>query len=116
MTEAQEMIEKFLDSYSKVNPSIVHNVRSNGNYSVSYSSKKGTTFAYLDIVKGSVIARLKLNSQYPTLKEFEGVYREYTGSHKIGTWKDVTEVAIENEKHFRFYIEVFEIARKVNEK
>lgn len=115
MTQANEMIKKFLDSYSKVNPSILYNIRENKNVSISANST--SVFAYLDIIrKEHVLGRLKVSPNHPDLKNFEGIFREYTGKHKIGSWKEVTEVVIDSEKNFRFYIEVFEIARRANQK
>lgn len=114
--EAKEIIENFLREYIKQNSSIVYNERSNKNFSISYSSKRGATFAYLDIVDGNVIARLKLNPANSELSNFNGLWRNYTGNHKIGSWTEITEIPIQNEKNFRFYIAIFEIARKENQR
>lgn len=115
---AKEMSVLFLEEYRKINPSIEHNTRTNGNVSIAYSSKKGDTFAYLDFVKGSLMARLRLNPQDEELEKFKGIWRNCTKGDISKTWTvgDTTEILINNEKNIQIYIEIFELALKSNKK
>lgn len=116
MQEPKDLIVSFLSKYKKVNKSIVHNEPKSKNFSVAYNFEKGSVFGYLDIVKGKVIARLKINPKYFGLQKYSSICKNFSGKHVIGSWKDITEVDITSEDNFDSYIQVFEIARKFNER
>lgn len=110
---AEQMKDKFFTEYQKINPSVTHNPRKDGNYSVKATSH---IFAYIDFVKSSLIACLKLDPSNNELQKFKGLFRNYTLKHPIGSWdlNGVTEIVMDDETNIKLYIQMFEIARKVN--
>jgi hypothetical protein len=115
-TEQKDLIVSFLSKYKRFNRSIVGNETKTKNFSVAYGFEKGDVFGYLDIVKEKVVGRLKINPKYFGLQKYSSICRNFTGKHRIGSWKDITEIDINSEKDFDLYIQVFEIARKFNER
>lgn len=116
MITSKEIVELFQNQYQRLDSDLVFKVRpSDGNVSISYSSKRGTVFAYIDFVKGEAVARLKITPNHFKLDNYKGIWKNYTGKHPIGSWEDqVIEIVMNDTNLIMKYINIFEIVKEYN--
>lgn len=110
----RDLFNLFIKKYQSYNTLITYNQRGDGNVSLNGGKK---IFCYLDFIDNGrfLVARLKIDPENTLLNNFDGLWRKTTVKHAIGSWgKNVIDVPIISEDRINDYIEIMEIARKVN--